>query len=39
MLPGLEGLGYQEDLNKLSLFSLEQRSLTGDMIYRYSKRE
>eukprot|EP00061_Rhincodon_typus_P012874 g38893.t1 len=35
MLPSLEGMNYKERLEKLRLFSLEQRTLTGDLIEVY----
>ena len=34
-LPGMEYLSYKEGLDRLGLFSLEQRSLRGDMIEVY----
>ena len=35
MLPGLDGLSYQERLNGWRLFSLERRRLRGDLIEIY----
>ena len=35
MLPGMEGLGYEERLSKLGPFSLERRQLRGDLIEVY----
>ena len=35
MLPGMEGISYEERLEKLGLFSLERRRLRGDMMEVY----
>ena len=35
MLPGLEGMSYKERLDKPGLFSLEWRTLRGDLIEIY----
>jgi len=35
MLPGVEHLSYKERLDRLGLFSLEQRRLRGDMVEVY----
>ena len=35
MLPGMEGLSYEERLGKLGLFSLERHKLRGDLIEMY----
>ena len=32
MLPGFQQLSYRERLNKLGLYSLERRRLSGDLI-------
>ena len=32
MLPGMEGLNYEERLGKLGLFSLERWRMRGDLI-------
>ena len=35
MLPGMEGISYEERLNKLGLFSLERQRLRSDLIEVY----
>ena len=35
MLPGMEGISYEERLEKLCLFSQERRRLRGDLIEVY----
>ena len=35
MLPGLEGISYEERLDKFGFFSLEQRMLRGDLLEVY----
>ena len=35
MMPGMEGIGYEERLDKLDLFSLERQRLRGDLIEVY----
>jgi len=35
MIPGLQGLGYKERLDKLGLYSLKFRRLRGDLIEVY----
>eukprot|EP00061_Rhincodon_typus_P005931 g26043.t1 len=35
MLPGLEGLSYKEELDRLGLFSVEHWRMSGDLIAVY----
>ena len=39
MLPGMEGISYEERLNKLGLFSLERWKLRDDLIEVYKVYE
>ena len=37
MLPGLEGMDYEERLNKLGLFSLGRWRMRGDLLEDYDR--